>query len=287
VSDKEEANLGADSTSEPAKETGPQGPPAPPSAPSAPSAGKPINRWGWAILVGGLAIIGVLLVLADIAVGHPWLGLVTGRIPGGPVVSTPGPGFPLNPGRFDRSRIGEKLTFAAPFGMREPISPILAVRDFLSNGAGLILIALAALVLFPERARVAVERFETGAGPAIALAAGVVMLLLTLAIVSLLRFSLVFLAAIPEVLVIALAAALFGIACIALAIGRLLQRRLPLTQTHPLVAALAGALVIFDLAVIPYAGVVAMLAVGIAGLGLAVVTRFGSSSGWSFHDLSW
>jgi hypothetical protein len=53
------------------------------------------------------------------------------------------------------------------------------------------------------------------------------------------------------------------------------------------VPALAGALVVFDLAVIPYAGVFALAFVAIAGLGLAVVTRFGSSNGWSFGDLSW
>jgi uncharacterized membrane protein len=56
---------------------------------------------------------------------------------------------------------------------------------------------------------------------------------------------------------------------------------------HPLVAALAGALVVFDLAVIPYAGVFALAVVAMAGLGLAVVTRFGSSGGWTFGDLNW
>src|SRR5438552_2063518 len=69
--------------------------------------------------------------------------------------------------------------------------------------------------------------------------------------------------------------------------GRLLHRRLRLPTVHPLIAALAGALVVFDLAVIPYAGVFALAAVAMAGLGLAVVTRFGSTSGWSFVDLDW
>jgi hypothetical protein len=39
--------------------------------------------------------------------------------------------------------------------------------------------------------------------------------------------------------------------------------------------------------VIPYAGVFALGAVVVAGLGLAVVTRFGSAGGWSFGDLNW
>jgi hypothetical protein len=237
--------------------------------------------------VGGLAVVGMLLVLADLALGNPWLGPLAGSGGRQAVIITPLPGHRPDPGMFDRSRIGQRLTIEAPFGVRGPLSPVLALREFLSTGAGLIFIALAALILFPARARVAVERLEGTYGPAIALAAGVATLLLTVAATSLLRFSLVLLAAIPVVLVIALIAALFGIACISLAVGRLLQRRLSLPSTHPLLPALAGALVIFDLAVIPYAGVVAMLAVAIAGLGLAVVTRFGSAGGWSFGDLSW
>ena len=50
---------------------------------------------------------------------------------------------------------------------------------------------------------------------------------------------------------------------------------------------LAGTLLVFDLAVIPYAGVFAFIALAIAGLGVAVVSRFGSESGWSFSDLRW
>jgi hypothetical protein len=56
---------------------------------------------------------------------------------------------------------------------------------------------------------------------------------------------------------------------------------------HPLLAALAGALVVFDLAVIPYVGAIALAAIAIAGLGVAVVTRFGSEAGWTFKDLDW
>ena len=131
------------------------------------------------------------------------------------------------------------------------------------------------------------ERLEARHGGEIALGAGLVMVLLTLAAITLLRFTLLFLAVVPIVLTAALIAALFGIACISLTIGRLLKRGLKLPTVHPLVAALAGALVVFDLAVIPYAGVFAFAAVAMAGLGLAVVTRFGSASGWSFGDLNW
>jgi hypothetical protein len=281
VSEEQEAHPRADL---PPSEKTESNTPTPPVGPAPPGRR---NRWGWLLLVGGLAVVGVLLVLADLALGNPWLGPLASGGGRSAVIITPLPGYRPDPGMFDRSRIGQRLTIAAPFGARGPLSPVLALRELLSTGAGLIFIALGALILFPARARVAVERLEGSYGPAVALAAGVATLLLIVAATSLLRFSLLLLAAIPVVLVIALIAALFGIASISLAVGRLLQRRLSLPSTHPLLPALAGALVVFDLAVIPYAGVVAMLAVAIAGLGLAVVTRFGSAGGWSFGDLSW
>jgi hypothetical protein len=244
---------------------------------------SPLRRWAWAILIGGLAIIGIGLALADTStrLPRPFAVEIIGQS------SRP----TINPGetktvRFDRTGIGDRFV-VEPIGGLGPLSPYIALREFLSNGAGLVLLALAALVVFPSRARSAVERLEARHGAEIALGAGLVMVLLTLAAITLLRFTLMFLAVVPFVLLIALVAALFGIACISLALGRLLHRRLRLTDVHPLVAALAGALVVFDLAVIPYAGVFALAAVAIAGLGLAVVTRFGSAGGWSFGDLNW
>lgn len=250
---------------------------------------SPLRRWGWPLLIGVLAAVGILLALADIAAGAKWPNPMAEALVGpGVVVRT---GIPATPSpetvRFDRSGVGEKFIFDSPIGGFGPLNPYQAVRAFLSSGAGLVLLALAGLVVFPARARSAVERLEARHGGEIALGAGLVMVLLTLAAITLLRFTLLFLAVVPIVLFAALIAALFGIACISLAIGRLLRRRLRLPAVHPLIAALAGALVVFDLAVIPYAGVFAFAAVAIAGLGLAVVTRFGSTGGWSFDDLAW
>ena len=110
-------------------------------------------------------------------------------------------------------------------------------------------------------------------------------LLLTVAAV-LLRFTLIFLVLIPVLIAVAFGVAVFGIACIALALGRLMQHRLRLGTAHPLIASLAGALIVFDLAVIPYAGLVALVALLIAaGPGL-VLARFGSDTGWSFAGSS-
>jgi hypothetical protein len=242
---------------------------------------------GWLLVLGVLTLLGLLLALADIALDSRWLGPLATAVGGQSAFTSPRTS-PLPPSeRFDRSLGGLRFTFGSPFGPRGAISPLQAARALLSNGAGLILLALAALVLFPTRARFAVERLEMRRGPEIALAAGVATFLLALAAVILLRFTLVFLAVIPVVVVIVLGTAVFGMGCIALALGRLVQRNLRLGEAHPLIVALAGALIIFDLAVIPYAGIVALAFVAIGGLGLAVVTRFGSEGGWSFGDLSW
>ncbi|HKW71524.1 MAG TPA: hypothetical protein VJQ08_01710 [Candidatus Dormibacteraeota bacterium] len=246
------------------------------------------RRWGWVVLIVGLAVVGILLALADIAAPAKWPNPLGDALVGPAVVKR---AVPLTvqhkPVVFERNDLSDRFAFDPKLAGFGPINPYLALRVFLTNGAGLVLLALAGLILVPARARNAVERLEARYGAPIALGAGLVMVLLTVASIGLLRFTLVFLAFVPIVLFVALLAALFGIACISLAIGRLLHRRLRLPDVHPLIASLAGALVVFDLAALPYAGVFALAAVAMAGLGLAVVTRFGSASGWSFSDLNW
>ena len=255
-------------------------------APKTPAGPATTQRWGWPILVVGLATLGVLLTIADTALYGPSLGSYATFVIGPSEVKTiSSPG--QVPERIVRTRFPDRTVFTGPFGRLGPTSPLQAFRAFLSNGAALVLLALGVLLLFPNRARVAVQRLERPYGLAIALAAGVATFLLALGGVALLRFTLFFLAVIPAVLIVTLAVALFGIACIGLALGRYLQRRLRLSPAHPLLVALAGALVVFDLAVIPYLGAVALALIAIGGLGVAVVTRFGSETGWSFNDLNW
>ncbi len=247
------------------------------------------SRWGWAILIGGLALAGLLLSLADIAIGPKWPQPLAGSFAAGAPAKyeRQRPLYGPQPVRFEQKDPNQVYLIRSPIGFGVPLNPLQALRVFLSNGAGLVLLALAALLIFPSRARATVERLEGRHGIEIALVAGVAVLLLTLAAATLLRYTLVFLPVIPILLLVVLAAALFGIACISLATGRLLNRKLKLNAVHPLIAALAGTLVVFDLAVIPYAGVFVLGALAIAGLGLAVVTRFGSPSGWTFRDLNW
>src|SRR5689334_23686358 len=83
------------------------------------------------------------------------------------VVISPQPGRAQTM-QFDRSRLGEKVVVQPILGLG-PLSPYAALRAFLTNGAGLVLLALAALVLFPARARAAVERLESRYSAGIAL----------------------------------------------------------------------------------------------------------------------
>jgi hypothetical protein len=246
------------------------------------------RRWAWPALIAALAVVGALLALADLALNTPWYGpLSRGVVVQPPPLGTPFGGRAPGSNRFERQQSVESLTFRSPFDPRVPVSPLEGLRALLSDGAGLILIALAVLVVFPSRARAAVRRLEDRNGVVIAVAAGFATLLLTLAALLLLRFTLVFLVLIPVLVAAAVAVAVFGIACIALAFGRLIEHRFGLGPTHPLVASLAGTLIVFDMAVIPYVGMLVLAVIAVTGLGVAVLTRFGSDTGWSFADLKW
>ena len=245
------------------------------------------TQWRWVIAIAALAVIGVLLALGDIALNAPWLGPVSDVVVGPPIAF--GAVKERLPGsdRFERTKPVQTFTFISPFKPRAPISPLQGLRALLSNGAALIFIALAVLVVFPNRARTAVQLLESSGGPIIAIAAGVVTALLVTAALLLLRFTLIFLVLVPVLAAVVVAIALFGIACITLALGRQMQTRLRFGPAHPLVAALAGALLVFDLVLIPYGGIVALAVVTFGGLGIVTLTRFGSASGWSFRDLNW
>jgi hypothetical protein len=156
---------------------------------------------------------------------------------------------------------------------------------FVSAGVAFIVAALAALVLFPARVRVAVERLESPGGVALALAAGIASALLLAGAVFVFRVTFFLLPLVPVLLVVAAVAAVFGLACVGLGVGRLLRSRLG--QASPLLLAFTGVLCLFDLALIPFAGWLALAALLLVGLGVAVITRLGSTGGWSVEELNW
>lgn len=229
----------------------------------------------WIALVGVLVIVFVLLAWADSTV-------LRGVFP-----STPRPrpegarafDGPRGPGPFipGLGRIGF-------YGIGR-VNGIFTFSWFLATGAGVLLLSLAVLVVFPRRVRTAMSWLEAGSGLATALLAGVAAVLLFSALTVVLRAGLTLLPVVPLMLVVVLGGVIFGVACLALALGRWLARFL--RPAHPLVSALAGLLAIFDAALVPYAGWVVLALAALAGLGLTVMTRFGSSEGWGLEDLWW
>jgi hypothetical protein len=117
------------------------------------------------------------------------------------------------------------------------------------------------------------------------MAAGIAAILLAVAVTVLMRMTFVLLTLAPVVLAGVATGVLFGVAVLALAVGRGLGARLG--QAPVLIPALAGLLIFFDLALVPVLGWLALLVVAISGLGVAVLTRLGSAVGWGLHDLKW
>jgi len=70
-----------------------------------------------------------------------------------------------------------------------------------------------------------------------------------------------------------------------LASGRWLRVRLG--PAPPVLAALAGVLVLIDAGLVPVAGWLFLAVIAVISLGLAVLTRVGSPTGWSLDELNW
>jgi len=138
--------------------------------------------------------------------------------------------------------------------------------------------------LAPGRARRAAERVSLRL-VALLLAAGISATLLILAATELLRATFWLLTLVPFIWAASAAATLFGCAALALAAGRWLRTRLG--GGNPWLGVVLAALIVLDLALVPFAGWLLLALVGLAGLGLAVVTRLGSAGGWNLEDLNW
>ncbi len=232
-------------------------------------------RWGW---------VGLLAALVALALVMAWLDSTVLR-----------PLFPQEP-----MPSGRRLEFRPPEAPL-PLPPADGRRGvvifrglgsvgglftfwwFLSVGLGATLIALAALVALPKRARRAAEQLRPGTLLLMFLA-GVTTLLLGLALSVLLRVGLVLVSLVPFLWGLALLGALFGLAAMSLWAARVLRDRLG--PAPPLLAALAALLVLFDVSLVPIAGWVVLGVVAVTSLGLSVLTRVGSSVGWSLEELN-
>jgi hypothetical protein len=236
-----------------------------------------MRAWRWTALLGGLLLVAILLSWADSTLFRSLFPQnvlpARSQIRGGVLPRIPGP-LPSGDERRD------VLVFAG----LGPVGGVFAFWWFLSTGAGVILLALAVLAVVPARARRAAERVSLR-GMSLMFAAGVAATLLAAAVTVLMRVTFVLLSLAPVVWAVVAAGALFGIAVMALAIGRWFRARLG--SAPVLLPALAGLLLFFDLALVPVAGWLALALLAIAGLGVAVLTRLGSASGWGLEELNW
>jgi hypothetical protein len=170
------------------------------------------------------------------------------------------------------------------FGGLGPAGGIYTFWWFLSAGASAALLVLGALVTMPGRARRAAERVQP-ATLSLFFAAGVATVLLVFAVSELIRETFVLLSVVPFLWVISFVGIVFGAGGLALAFGRWLRDRVG--QVHPLVAAFAAVLFMFDISLVPVAGWIVLAVTAVAALGVAVVTRLGSPAGWSLEELDW
>ncbi len=229
-------------------------------------------RWGWLGLLAGLVALAVVLALADSTVFRPAF----------PQPFEP----PRRTGFRPPAAPGLQL---APFGRLQfrglgPVGGLYTFWWFLSLGAGLVLVTLAALVALPARVRRAAQRVRPATLP-VMLAAGVASALLGLAATILLRATFVLLSFVPLLWAVLALGVFFGVSALALAFGRWLRARLG--PAPALAGALAGLLVVIDLGLVPFAGWLFLAVVALASLGLSVLTRVGSPAGWSFEELNW
>ncbi|MBJ7604249.1 MAG: hypothetical protein JF888_13835 [Candidatus Dormibacteraeota bacterium] len=231
----------------------------------------PVTRWSLmlAVLLGA----GLLLAWADATVLNSLFPQPVPTARG----FQPRAQLPFPPGRHLGA---DRLEFR---GLGSPGS-VFSFGWFLATGAVLLLLTLAMLALASRRARLAAERVSPRL-VVLLLAAGISATLLILAATELLRATFLLLSLVPIVWAASAVATLFGCAALALAAGRWLRGRLG--GGNPWLGVVMAILIGLDAGLVPFAGWLLLLAVGLTGLGLAVVTRLGSAGGWNLEDLNW
>jgi hypothetical protein len=229
-------------------------------------------RWGWVALLAGLVAVAVLLAWADSTVFQPMF---------------PRPPEPARRGGFrppPAILVPGMLGFGRELTGLGRVGGLYTFWWFLTVGVTFVLVTLAMLVALPVRIRRAAERVSSATLP-LMLAAGVAGALLGLAVTEMLRITFVLLSFAPFLWVLAGVGVVFGEAALVLAFGRWLRARLG--QAPPLLAAVAALLVLVDVGLVPVAGWLLLVVVAVISLGLAVLTRVGSPTGWSLEELNW
>jgi len=230
-----------------------------------------VLRWGWIAVLAGLVALAVLLAWADSSQFRPAFPQPFEPPRRAGFRPPPAADLPFAPYRLEFRGLGR-------------IGGLFTFWWFLSVGLGLIVVTLALLVALPQRIRRAAERVRPATLP-VMLAAGVATALLGLALTVLLPTTFVLLSLVPLVWTVLAICVVFGEAALVLAFGRWLRARLG--PAPPLIGALAGLLLLVDVGLVPVIGWLFLVVVAVMSLGLTVLTRMGSPSGWSFDELNW
>ena len=164
-------------------------------------------------------------------------------------------------------------------------------------GLGMLLMALGMLMaggavtvyLQPRRMRVLRNAITVSKARLVrALAVGLLGYLLTLVVLFILVTLVTGVMFAPLVVVAVGAGTLMGLVAACLALGRwVVARTAPQAPGHPLIELAVGALTLFPMTLLPWAGWAVALATASLGLGAILITRFGSDNGWSietFYD---
>ncbi|TMC04855.1 MAG: hypothetical protein E6J41_23760 [Chloroflexi bacterium] len=228
-------------------------------------------RWGWIAVLAGLVALAVLLAWADSSQFRPAFPQPFEPPRRAGFRPPPTTDLPFAPYRLEFRGLGR-------------IGGLFTFWWFLSVGLGLIVVTQALLVALPLRIRRAAERVRPSTLP-VMLAAGVATALLGLALTVLLPTTFVLLSLVPLVWTVLAICVVFGEAALVLAFGRWLRARLG--PAPPLIGALAGLLLLVDVGLVPVIGWLFLVVVAVMSLGLTVLTRMGSPSGWSFDELNW
>jgi hypothetical protein len=231
-----------------------------------------VVRWGWIALLGGLVVAALLLAWVDSTIFRTLFPepVITRKI-----VVRPAP-LPVFPPGGER-----ELPLFRGFG---EVGGLYSFWWFLTTAGGAVLVTLAPLVGVPRRVRRAAQRLSRRT-VSLMFVAGIASVLLALAATGVLRISFFLLSLVPVVWALAALGVVFGLASLGLALGHWLRERVG--PAHPLLAAAAGILVLLDVALVPVAGWLVIAAVAVTALGLAVLTRLGSTAGWSLEELNW
>lgn len=230
-------------------------------------------RWGWVGLLTGLIVVALLLAWLDSTLLRPLFPESVAGARRLEVVRSGGSGIPL-------PAVGRRGLIFYGFG---PAGGLFSFWWYVTASVGVTLVALAALLALPGRARRAADRVSLAALP-LMFAAGIATLLLGLALTVLLRVGFLLVSIVPFLYGLALLGAVFGVAALALAAGRWLRARLG--PAPPLLAALAALLVLMDVSLVPVAGWLVLAVTAVTSLGLSVLTRVGSATGWSLDELN-